>query len=182
MRKTLLVLAALTCVGCADQNQEGLGHFALEGQRLESCGDTGFLASPSVLIDTVYLRRGSQKTLQWEDLNGLLVVNLSGDSGAFFAERFLSVDAQAGTLEQPPDPELGQTEVQKVPQCVIERYDTITGVLAKDRKGGYTGFTVQYIYAFGASPGSDCSALTGPDAIAAGLPCSIAYDAVGERE
>jgi len=165
-----IVVAAsiVASVGCQVQDEAALGRFDLEGSRTESCGDTGVIASPTTLVDTVYLREGSQSTLQWEDVNGLLVVNL-GEGNSFSATRLIVVDLRPS--DGPPG----------LPPCVVQRHDSISGVLEGDADSGYSGFEVELRYEFSPASGSSCGDLHHPDGLAAGLPCTIAYDAVGER-
>ena len=185
MLRASLVVSLALLVGCEQQDPNAIGTFALEGTRTQTCGETGLLASPTALIDTVLLRKGSQDSMQWQDSNGLLLMELGPEENHFSARRVIVVDMRVGApppvqedpsmLAPPPDP-------QDLPPCVIQRLDEVFGQLEGGEDVGYSGFEAYIKYSFTPLDGSVCDDLHRADVLATGVPCSIAYDAVGTRK
>lgn len=169
MRAPVWAILPLACVGCEVPNEGDLGRFELEATRTESCGDTGLLASAPAMTDTVLLRKGSQESLKWQDKNGLMIMEIGEHGNDFSGYRTLVVDMRAGNGDA------------SLPPCAIQRVDVVEGLLEGDEQGGYTGFEANLRFDFAPIDGSSCDDLHTPDAIASGVPCSIAYDATGSR-
>ncbi len=167
--RVLWAMLPWCCAACTFDNSDDLGRFALEATRTQSCGDSGLLASAPAMTDTVLLRKGERQSLQWRDKNGLMIMEVGEHGNDFGGYRRIVIDMRAGSADA------------SLPPCAIERIDLVEGLLEGDAQGGYTGFEAKLRFDFAPTNGSSCDDLHAPEAIASGVPCSIAYDATGSR-
>ena len=170
---SLLLSAGLMCAGlsgCAVEQDDMLGRYRVEWTRVDSCGDSGLLASPTGMTFNIALRIASADSLQWIDRGETTTLFAVGD-GSYHAQVSQMVDARAGVAG-----------AETLPECLIQRLDTLVAMPDQARgKDDFETFSADLRFAYDAADGSSCQDLMTAGGFAVGLPCAVVYDGVGER-
>ncbi len=166
--KAALLYAAGLCAGCSGPPGAGrrlgddLGGFQVSAsEALNGCGAGALGSSPSFEFEIDLAREQSE--LFW------------GREGSARLDPALRFELNARINVQLSPSRASQ------PGCSIERADRIRGALQADASGEIVGFTALLEHGFEVAAGEQCSL---DDRLAAGLPqlpCTIAYDLIGER-
>jgi hypothetical protein len=139
-----------------------LGTFGVAASRSANDCGPGALGSMLRLSFEVELTRADTE-LFWDGrFGGRIGADLAFDVAA--EARFELRPAQA------PDP-----------GCVIERLDSISGVLEADDAGAITGFTADMLFEFAAEADAACTVRELSEADLPSLPCSMLYALDGRR-
>lgn len=165
---TILLCASLS--GCAVEQDDILGRYRVEWTRVDSCGDSGLLASPTGMTFNIALRVASGDALQWIDRGETTTLMAVGD-GSYRAQLSQVVDARAGV-----------EGAEALPDCLVTRVDTLTAVPDEERgQESFETFSADLSFEYAAADGSSCQDLVNAGGFAVGLPCSVIYEGLGER-
>ena len=168
MLSALLTSFALS--GCAVEQDDVLGRYRVEWTRVDSCGDSGLLASPTGMTFNIALRVASGDALQWIDRGETTTLFAVGD-GSYSAQLSQVVDARAGV-----------DGAETLPECLIQRVDTLVAMPDEVRgQEGFETFSADLSFDYAAASGSSCQDLVAAGGFAVGLPCSVRYEGLGER-
>ena len=167
---TLLLAASLGVglCGCAVEQDDMLGRYRVEWTRVDSCGDSGLLASPTAMTFNIALRVASADALQWIDRGETTTLMAAGD-GSYQAQLSQVVDARAGVAG-----------AETLPECLIQRVDTLVAVPDEVRgQDDFETFSADLRFDYDAAAGSSCQDLMTAGGFAVGLPCAVVYDGLG---
>jgi len=161
-------LALSSLAGCKLQDDKIIGRYKVEWTRVESCGDSDLLASPDTMRFNIALRDVGDGELQWIDRSASTVLHDAGD-GTYQAQLSQVVDARSGI-----------EGADELPECLIERVDTLAAVPEEPADdGSFDSFSADLTFDYANTEDSSCGEFLAAGGFTMDLPCSVAYEGVG---